>query len=66
MTSATFERVELVLATRPIPKLLTTKVLVAALVRTDRPLVYPADAPAVWRIFAEIAGVSGLRLLAPL
>lgn len=66
MTSARFVRVEFVFPTRPIPKLFTVNVVVVALVRTDRPFVYHADAPAACRIVEVMAGILADRRLAPL
>lgn len=66
MTSATLESVEFVAALRPSPRLLTVKVRLLALVRRERPLVYPADAPHAWRTVLVIAGTLAARLLVPL
>lgn len=66
ITSAIFDNVELVLALRPSPRLLTVKVSVLALASRERPLVYPAEAQAACRIVLVIAGTLAERLLDPL
>ena len=53
-------------AIRPIHMLFTVKVVVSALVNTERQFVYPADAHHACRIVLVIAGVFAVRLFVPL